>query len=65
MSLVALANVLCDDVMPRRFHGEPMVRAADLLLQERVPPYPPIAEAGSRGPGSLAPCSTPQDAGAI
>ena len=47
MSLVALTNVLCDDVMPRRFHAEPMVRAADLLLQERVPRDPPIVEAGS------------------
>jgi cyclic beta-1,2-glucan synthetase len=37
MSLVALANCLLDDLMPRRFHAEPMARAADLLLQERVP----------------------------
>lgn len=37
MSLVALANALLNDPMPRRFHAEPMVRAADLLLQERVP----------------------------
>ena len=37
MSLVALANALLDEPMPRRFHAEPMVRAADLLLQERIP----------------------------
>jgi cyclic beta-1,2-glucan synthetase len=35
MSLVALANCLLGDPMPRRFHAEPMVRATDLLLQER------------------------------
>ncbi len=35
MSLVALANCLLDDVMVRRFHAEPMVRATDLLLQEK------------------------------
>jgi cyclic beta-1,2-glucan synthetase len=42
MSLVALANALLSDVMPRRFHNEPMVRAMDLLLQERIPSDPPI-----------------------
>jgi cyclic beta-1,2-glucan synthetase len=37
MSLLALANVLLDAPMPRRFHAEPMIRATELLLQERVP----------------------------
>jgi cyclic beta-1,2-glucan synthetase len=37
MSIVALANALLAQPMPRRFHAEPMVRAAELLLQERVP----------------------------
>jgi cyclic beta-1,2-glucan synthetase len=37
MSLVAMANCLLGDVMPKRFRAEPMVRSADLLLQERVP----------------------------
>ena len=37
MSLVALTNALLADVMPRRFHAEPMVRAIELLLQERIP----------------------------
>jgi cyclic beta-1,2-glucan synthetase len=37
MSLVALANCLLGNVMVRRFHAEPMVRATELLLQERVP----------------------------
>jgi cyclic beta-1,2-glucan synthetase len=45
MSLVALTNVLCHDPMPRRFHSEPMVRAAELLLQERIPPDTPIVAA--------------------
>ena len=44
MSLVALANTLLADVMPRRFHAEPMVRAIELLLQERIPSDPPIVE---------------------
>jgi cyclic beta-1,2-glucan synthetase len=37
MLLVALANVLHDGVMRARFHAEPMVRATELLLQERTP----------------------------
>jgi cyclic beta-1,2-glucan synthetase len=37
MSLVALANCLLNDPMPRRFHAEPTVRATELLLQERIP----------------------------
>jgi cyclic beta-1,2-glucan synthetase len=37
MSLVALANVVCNDVFVRRFHADPRVQATELLLQERVP----------------------------
>jgi cyclic beta-1,2-glucan synthetase len=37
MSLLALANVLHDYPMQRRFLACPMLKAADLLLQERVP----------------------------
>ena len=37
MSLLALDNLLRDDPMPRRFLACPVLRAADLLLQERVP----------------------------
>ena len=37
MTLVALANVLDPDRWPRRFHADPLVRAVELLLHERVP----------------------------
>ena len=37
MSLVAIANVLDDGAMRRRFHAEPMVQATELLLQECTP----------------------------
>ena len=37
MSLVALTNALTSDVWQRRFHADPLVMAADLLLHERVP----------------------------
>src|SRR5271157_552617 len=37
MSIVAIANVLNSGCMRARFHAEPIVRAAELLLQERAP----------------------------
>ena len=37
MSLLALVNLLRDDPMQRRFLACPLLKAADLLLQERVP----------------------------
>ena len=37
MSLVALDNVVNGGIMRHRFHREPIVRAAELLLQERTP----------------------------
>jgi hypothetical protein len=37
MSLLSLAYLLLDRPMQRRFLADPMLRAAELLLQERVP----------------------------
>ncbi len=37
MTILALANVLGDGRMRARFHAEPRIRAAELLLQERTP----------------------------
>ena len=37
MSLVALTNALTGQLWQRRFHADPVVRAAELLLHERVP----------------------------
>ncbi len=37
MSLVTLGNMLTGDRMQERFHADPVVRSAELLLQERVP----------------------------
>ena len=37
MTIVAIADALFDGRMGTRFHSEPMVRAAELLLQERPP----------------------------
>src|SRR4029078_951173 len=37
MLLVAIGNVLNASVMVERFHGDPLVKATELLLQERMP----------------------------
>jgi cyclic beta-1,2-glucan synthetase len=42
MCLVALCNTLLHDIMVVRFHREPMIRAAELLLQERLSRSAPI-----------------------
>ncbi len=42
MSLVALNNCLNDNIMQSRFHADPRVQAAELLLQERSPHLVPL-----------------------
>jgi cyclic beta-1,2-glucan synthetase len=42
MSLVALDNALHDGPMQRRFHADPRIQSADLLLQERIPHLVPL-----------------------
>ncbi len=37
MTLVAISNAVHDGLMRARFHAEPIVQAAELLLQERMP----------------------------
>lgn len=37
MTLVALTNILLEQPWPRRFHMDPLVQAAELLLYERIP----------------------------
>jgi cyclic beta-1,2-glucan synthetase len=52
MSLLSLAYILLNRPMQRRFAADPMLKAADLLLQERVPKasapvFPHVAEASA------------------
>ena len=42
MVFLSLAYLLLDRPMQRRFESDPMFRATDLLLQERVPKSPPV-----------------------
>lgn len=37
MSLAALGNALCDNMLVRWFHANPYIRTVDLLLNERIP----------------------------
>jgi cyclic beta-1,2-glucan synthetase len=50
MSLVALDSLLNDAPMQRRFHRHPRIKAAELLLEERVPARPPLADASAPAP---------------
>ena len=45
MTIVSIANALQDGRMRARFHAEPIVRAAELLLQERMPRDVAVARA--------------------
>ncbi|MBC8133518.1 MAG: cyclic beta 1-2 glucan synthetase, partial [Deltaproteobacteria bacterium] len=52
MSLLSIGYLVLDRPMQRRFEADPMLRADDLLLQERVPKtgvplFPHVAEAGA------------------
>ena len=62
MTIVAIANALDDGRMRARFHAEPIVQSAELLLQERMPrdiamarPAPEQAAAAAAEVASLIP----------
>lgn len=56
MVLLSLANLLCADVMVERFHRDIRVKAAELLLQERVPQKPNVIP----NPAAVMPKLSPQ-----
>lgn len=43
MSIVAIANVILEGRMRDRFHADPVIEAAELLLQEKAPRDLPVA----------------------
>lgn len=47
MILLSLVNYLRDDIMVRRFHADPLVQSAELLLQEKVPQDAPLESSGT------------------
>ncbi|MEO6945717.1 MAG: glucoamylase family protein [Nitrobacter sp.] len=54
MTVVAIANALQAGRMRARFHAEPIVRAAELLLQERMPRDVAVARAPAEHAGTAA-----------
>jgi cyclic beta-1,2-glucan synthetase len=44
MSMLALGNMLTESRMQQRFHADPLVASAELLLQERVPRRVQVAQ---------------------
>lgn len=50
MSLISLVNLLENQCMRRRFHADPLVKATDLLLQERTPVNVGVDDPGHRAP---------------
>ena len=54
MTIVAIHNVIHDGLMRERFHAEPIVRATELLLQERAPRDVPITHAHAEEAGPAA-----------
>jgi hypothetical protein len=61
MSLIAVANTLCNSSSQRRFHAEPMVAATERLLHEKAPRMPTM-EAPQTEPDSVADPSMEQAA---
>ena len=53
MTLLAVANALCDSVMQRRFHAEPCVAAHERLLHERPPRILPTEEGTGEMPETM------------
>lgn len=47
MTVVAIHNVIHNGLMRERFHREPIIRATQLLLQERAPREVPVTHAGT------------------
>ncbi len=63
MSIVAIANAVFEGRMRDRFHSDPVIEAAELLLQEKAPRDIPIAtvrtEADERTSGSTRSSTAP------
>jgi cyclic beta-1,2-glucan synthetase len=55
MGLVALNNILDSGVWQRRFHADPVVRSAELLLHERIPRRLVLREAQRARPDEAMP----------
>ena len=55
MGFLSLANFLLGNPIPRYFHANPVLRAAEMLLQEKIPVSPPLFLVSSRERASALP----------
>jgi len=62
MSLLAMANVLHDNVFQRLFHMEPRVEACERLLHEKLPPDVPVVKMPTAPKALPEPCEEAQAA---
>jgi cyclic beta-1,2-glucan synthetase len=61
MSVVAISNVVHDGRMRDRFHADPVIEAAELLLQEKAPRDIPVTTVRSEA-AERAPADAPEEA---
>ncbi len=63
MCIVAVANVVMDGIHRERFHADPVVQAAELLLQEKTPrEIVPVTTGRKSGTAGLAEAQSDQNA---
>ncbi|MTI94296.1 MAG: hypothetical protein FH749_02255 [Firmicutes bacterium] len=62
MGFVAILNTLLGEIMVRRFHANPQVRAGELLLQERIPTRAIITKENKESVEPLTAYKTPETA---
>jgi hypothetical protein len=60
MTLLVIDNALNEGAMQRRFHADPVVQAAELLLQERVPAAAMVVKTAVRGGSPVIPIQFPE-----
>jgi hypothetical protein len=60
MTLLAIDNALNRGAMRRRFHADPVVQAAELLLQERLPPAASVVKPLAAGGAPVIPFPFPE-----
>jgi cyclic beta-1,2-glucan synthetase len=53
MILLASCNYLLDDIMVERFHADEHIQSVELLLQEKIPPNPPLEFPHTEEPADL------------
>ena len=59
MTLTALDNLVNGEIIRKRFHSDPRIRAVESLLFERIPGFAPASRVKGIGAQAQAACSSP------